>query len=144
MTPDFNFDVQATEQATSEDIMEWLKVKDELAKVKAKEAILRSKIHKTFFRTPNEGTNNFDLGNGYKLKYTHKLQRDIDESMLTNLQEQFKEHAINVDTLVERKPSLKLKNWRDLTEEQHAIFDQCVTTKPASGTLEFVKPKGVE
>lgn len=144
MTPEFPFNAEEAEKATNEDIMEWLETKRKLATVKAKEAILREKIIKTFFSGPKEGTNNFELGNNYKLKYTHKLTREVDDAMLTNLLPSLREKGINVDNLVERKPSLKLKNWRDLTEEEHQLFDQCVTTKPASGSLEFIKPKGVE
>lgn len=144
MTPEFNFDADEAEKATNEDIMEWLKVKNDLAKTKAKESVLRQKIIKTFFGAPKEGTNNFELGNDYKLKFTHKLQRDVDEAMLTNLLAVFKEKGIDVDQLIERKPSLKIKPWRELTEEQAQVFNQVITTKPAAGTLEFVKPKGVE
>ena len=144
MSPEFDFNAQEAQQATNEDIMQWLELKNELARVKAKEAVLRQKIVKTFFATPKEGTNKFDLGNDYGLKYAHKLTREVDDAMLTNLLPSLREKGINVDNLVERKPSLKLKNWRDLTEEEHQLFDQCVTTKPASGTLEFVKPKGME
>ena len=144
MSPEFDFNAQEAQQATNEDIMEWLKKKSELALVKAQEAVLRQKIIKTFFATPTEGTNKFDLGKDYGLKFTHKLTREVDDAMLTNLLPALREKGINVDNLVERKPSLKLKNWRDLTEEEHQLFDQCVTTKPASGTLEFVKPKGIE
>ena len=144
MSPEFDFNAEEAEKATNEDIMEWLKVKTELARVKAKEAVLRQKIIKTFFAKPKEGTNKFDLGNDYGLKYGHKLTREVDEAMLTNLLPALKEKAIDVDQLIERKPSLKIKNWRELNDEQHKIFDQCITTKPASGTLEFTKPKGVE
>lgn len=144
MTPEFDFNADEAEKATNEDIMEWIGVKKDLAKVKAKEAMLRQKIIKTFFTAPKEGTNNFDLGNNYGLKFVHKLQRDVDDAMLTNLLPSLREKGIDVDQLIERKPSLKIKNWRELDEEQHKIFDQCVTTKPASGTLEFIKPKGVE
>ncbi|QSL98930.1 putative DNA binding protein [Enterobacter phage EC151] len=144
MAPEFDFNADEAQKATNEDIMEWLKVKSELAKVKAKEAILRDRIIKTFFTGPKEGTNTHELGNQYKLKYTHKLSREVDEAMLTNLLPALKEKEIDVDQLIERKPSLKIKNWRDLTEEQHQVFDQVITTKPASGSLEFVKPKGVE
>lgn len=144
MSPEFDFNAEEAEKATNEDIMEWLKVKTELARVKAKEAVLRQKIIKTFFAKPKEGTNKFDLGNDYGLKYGHKLTREVDEVMLTNLLPALKEKAIDVDQLIERKPSLKIKNWRELNDEQHKIFDQCITTKPASGTLEFTKPKGIE
>ena len=144
MAPEMNFDANEAEKATNEDIMEWLEKKAELARVKAKESILRQKIIKTFFSAPKEGTNTFELGNDYKLKYGHKLTREVDEPMLTNLLAALKEKGINVDDLIERKPSLKVKPWRDLSEEQHQVFDQCITTKPASGTLEFVKPKGME
>lgn len=144
MTTNFDFNADEAQKATNEDIMEWLKVKSELAKAKAKEAILRQRIIGTFFTAPSEGTNKHDLGNDYGLKYTHKLTREVDEAMLTNLLPALKEKEIDVEQLIERKPSLKIKNWRELTEEQHKVFDQVITTKPASGTLEFTKPKGME
>jgi hypothetical protein len=144
MIPDFDFDAYESEQATSEDILQWLNAREELSRLKAKEILLRDKISRTFFRAAKEGTNTHELGNGYKLKYVHKLTRDVDEAMLTNLLPELVKKGVNVEEVVERKPVLKVKAWRDLTPEQHQIFDQCVTTKPATGSLEFVKPKGAE
>lgn len=146
MSPEMNFDAaKVLEEATSQDIMDWLEVKKQLANAKAKESILRKKITEWFFRTPNEGTNNFDLGNGYKLKYTHKLQRDIDTATFTNLLPEFAKLGIDQNQLAEFKPSLKVTYYKKgLSDEQRQMVDQCVTTKVASGTLEFVQPKAVE
>ena len=45
------------EKASDQDILAWNEAKQALAKAKAREAILRAKIVKTFFATPKEGTN---------------------------------------------------------------------------------------
>ena len=132
------------EKASDQDILAWNEAKQALAKAKAREAILRAKIVKTFFATPKEGTNYHELGKGYKLKLVHKIDRKIDAPLYTNLLPQFKEHEIDTDQLAETQLSLKVAFYKNLTDEQKQVVDQCITSKPGSPTLEFVKPKDVE
>lgn len=139
-----NFVATDVDKATDQDILAWTESKIVLAKAKAREAILRAKIVKTFFATPKEGTNYHELGNGYKLKLVHKVDRSIDTPLYTNLLGQFKELEIDTNQLAETKLSLKVAFYKKLTDEQKLVVDQCVTSKPGSPTLEFVKPKEVE
>ena len=141
---DHNFVADNFEKATDQDILAWNEAKLALAKAKARESLLRAKIVKTFFATPKEGTNYHELGAGYKLKLVHKIDRSIDAPLYTNLATQFKDLEIDTDQLAETKLSLKVAFYKKLTEEQRLVVDQCITSKPGSPTLEFVKPKGAE
>lgn len=146
MSPEMNFDAaQVVEQASNQDILDWIEARKELARVKAKESALRGKIQKYFFTTPEEGTNYFDLGNGYRLKYVHKLSRKIDTALFTNLLPMFAQNGIDQNQLAEFKPELKVTYYKKtLSDEQRLIVNQCVTVSPAAGTLEFVPPKGTD
>lgn len=139
-----NFVATDVDKATDQDILAWTEAKVVLAKAKARESILRAKIVKTFFATPKEGTNYHELGNNYKLKLVHKIDRKIDTPLYTNLLGRFKELEIDTDQLAETSLSLKVAFYKKLTDAQKLVVDQCITSKPGSPTLEFVKPKDVE
>lgn len=106
-----------------------------------REQELRKQVFEHYFENPQEGTNYLELPNGWRLKATYKLDRKIDEAALPAVKEQLKEMGVNADSLVEYKPSLKTKLYRELTAEQMRIFDQALTIKPSSPTIELVKPK---
>jgi hypothetical protein len=48
--------------------------------------------------------------------------------------------GINVAALVKWKPELVLKNYRELTDEQKLIFNDCLVIKDGSPALEIVLP----
>ena len=102
------------EKASDQDILAWNEAKLALAKAKAREAILRAKIVKTFFATPKEGTNYHELGKGYKLKLVHKIDRKIDAPLYTNLLPQFKEHEIDTAIAVIKQHVAKLRDLSPL------------------------------
>lgn len=126
---------------SQEDLAEWYKLQEELKKVKAREMLLRTKIFKNCFPDPEEGTNNFNLPDGYVLKGKHTINRDVDPGAFQAMREQFTQAGIHPDTLVQWKPSLKIKEYRELTAEQLHLFDQCLIVKPGSPALEIVLPK---
>lgn len=127
-------------QVTEADIQEWYMLQDKLKTLKTNESILRSKIFKGLFPTPKEGTNIFDLSQGYVLKGKYSLTRTIDIGALQALRTEFESVSIPVDSLIKWEPSLKLKEYRELTAEQMTLFDQCLTIKPGSPALEIVLP----
>lgn len=128
-------------QVTQADLAEWYKLQEELKKVKAREMLLRTKIFGYFFASPVEGTNSYDLPDGYVLKGKHTINREVDAGTLVALRDKFAESGISADALVQWKPSLKLKEYRELTAEQMHMFDQCLIIKPGSPALEIVLPK---
>jgi len=126
---------------TQADLAKWYELADQLKKIRAQEMTLRKKIFGNAFPDPKEGTNSYELGDGYVLKAQHKLDRNIDPGALDALKEKLRENHINPDVLVQYKPSLVLKEYRTLTDEERALFDQCLIVKPGSPSLEIVLPK---
>jgi hypothetical protein len=116
----------------------------EAKKIIEAEMTLRKQVMETFFPKPDEGVNTLEMGNGWKLKGTHKLDYKVDEAMLEHVNVKLRELGENPDLLIERKPTLKLSQYRDLVKrnkDASLIFTQALTIKPASPTVELVAPK---
>lgn len=154
------------DQLTVEDIEEWRDAQETLSRVKGKEMLLRLKIFKHYFVTPEEGTNNIELPDGTILKGGYKIDRKIDPAglaavkmltvgemrdYLTKLGFDVTAHAddvkvvdalrLSIDKLVKWEPSLSIRDYRTLTSEQHAVFDTCMLIKAGAPSLELVLPK---
>lgn len=127
-------------QVTQEDLAAWYQMSQELRTLKAKESLLRKKIFGSAFPDPKEGTNNYDLADGYVLKGQHVLNRDVDIGALDALKPKLREEGVNPDNLVKYKPELKKAEYNKLTQEQKQLFDQCLIIKPGSPSLEIVLP----
>lgn len=124
-----------------EKLEQWYALKDQLKTLSEKEMSLRKEIAEGYFPNPIEGTNTVDIGGGYALKGQFKYNRKVDTPILLNLKEKFLANKIRVDALVEFKPSLVLKEYRQLTEEERTLFDGCLIITPASPTIEITAPK---
>ena len=120
-------------------LSEWAEVAESLKNLKKKELEMRNKLVDHFFPKPVEGTNTFDLGNAWKLKDKHKINRSCDEasfdSVFEKLPEGFK------DSLIKFKPSVNLKEYRRLSDAHRNIFDECLIIKPGTPELALVPPK---
>lgn len=106
-----------------------------------REQALRKQVFASFFPKPEEGTNTIELMAGWKLKGTHKLDRKLDEAAFPAVAAQFKDLGLNAEVCIEYKIVLKTKEFKELTAEQRLVFEQCLTIKPASPSLELVAPK---
>ncbi len=125
---------------TQEDLSEWYRLQDELKRIKASEMLLRQKIFGAYFQNPVEGTNSAPLTDGWVLKGKYTINRDIDPGAFGAMKEQFIAAGIAYDAMVQYKPSLVLKEYRTLTEEQRQLFDRALIVKPGSPALEIVLP----
>lgn len=134
------FDADKAVSATEADIAEWYTTKAELQRIQAKERALRDKIIKSYFPAPTEGTNKIEI-TGAVMKMTHKIDRKIDLPSLNGILGDLVKAGVDVDQLVENKPTLKVANWRKLDPTQAAIFNQCVESKVGSASLEIVPNK---
>lgn len=128
-------------EVTQADLSAWYEMNQQLKKLKAQEILLRKKIFGAAFPTPEEGTNNYELADGYVLKGKHTIQRDIDQGAFDAIKDKLRESKVNPDLLVQYKPGLVLREYRKLTEEERLLFDQCLIIKPGSPALEIVLPK---
>jgi hypothetical protein len=105
------------------------------------ELALRRQIIATIFANGKEGTNNLELSGDWLLKGVIKIDRKVDEAALPAVKIKMQEMNVNPDTLIEMKPQLVLKAYRELTEEQRNVFDQALDIKPAAPELSLVPPK---
>lgn len=135
-------------EVTQADLSEWYSLKDQLAKVKAAEMLLRLKIYKGLFKDPKEGTNSLPLAEGWVIKAKRVINRDIDIAALnvnamvdpaTNMS-RLTSHGIHPEQLVKWKPELVTTAYRALTAEQMEIFNECLSIKDGSPSIEIVLP----
>jgi hypothetical protein len=128
-------------------LQEWneaLVAATEAKKAIEKEQALRKEIMALFFPAPEEGTNKVDLGAGWTLKATHKIDRKIDEAALPAVFQQLREMGVNPDLLVRAVPALETKAYKSLAQinpDASRVFEQALTIKPGSPTLELIPPK---
>lgn len=129
---------------TQQDIHQWYEMNQQLSTLRASEMLLRKKIFGGLFPNPVEGTNKHELGDGWLLKASYSLTRDIDPGALQAAKEMLVENKINPDLLVNYKPSLVKSAYNKLTVEQQALFDQVLVIKPGSPSMEVVLPKSAQ
>lgn len=128
-----------TEESIDQKLWRWKQISDQVSELKAEETRLRMEIFGAMFQEPAEGTNTVDLPKGWKLKATHKINRNIDEAALPSILEELGEGM--GDRLVRYKPELNVSEYRKLTDEQRHTLDQALVVKPGTPTLELVPPR---
>lgn len=135
---------------TREDLTTWYKLKEELARVKGSEAMLRGRIFRYFFPNPTEGAKDnkhpLNDGTGAVLCADHIINRTVDEQQLEGLKEaMFAPDSnlpqLDLTKLVRWKPELVISEYRKLSEAERHAFDQCLVIKPGSPQLEIKIPK---
>lgn len=129
-----------TNEVTAQDVADWYALCEQIAKLKPAEMLLRNKIFKGTFPNPVEGTNTVPFVNNWVIKGVYKIDRKLDVPMYNTIQADCRAMGFNPDLLVERKPTLVLTAYRQLTAEQQKFFDQALVSKPATPSLEVVKP----
>lgn len=141
-------DLTVATEVTPEDLAKWFKLKQQLAKVKSAEALLRSRLFKHYFPAPEEGANTFPIndGTGAEIKGVHTIQRDVDEAELEALREAMFEEGSNlpqlsIDKLVKWKPSLVKAEYNRLTDDERAVFERALIIKPGSPSMDIKIPK---
>ena len=136
------------------ELAKWFLLKKQLAEVKTAEILLRTRIFKFFFPTPEEGTNTHPLkdGTGAELKAVHSIDRKVDEGELEALKaaleaakgnEKDNLHGLEIpfDDLIVWKPELKVAAYRKLTEAQREVFERVLVVKPGSPQVDIKIPK---
>lgn len=148
---------------TQEDLADWNLAKEEFARIQSKERLLRAKIFKHYFPSPEEGTNNVRLPDGAKLTGKYPITRKVDPALLDAVKRLTVGDATSqlialgvtippqvdpatplsvflnlpVDKLIKYDPDLVIKEYRTLTAEQMFFFDQCMEIKPGSPAIEI-------
>lgn len=130
-------------------ILQWQEAVKALAVAKEAEAALRNEVIAANFAShkEEEGTENIELGNGYKLKAVFKLSYTLDnkeegvDKALTKLEKMGAEGQFVAERLVRWKPELSVSEYKKLAEKYKKIIDEVLTTKPGLPSLELIEPK---
>lgn len=132
-------------------ILAWEQAVKALAAAKDAEAALRKEVLAEAFafdpEALREGTENFELGNGYKLKAVFKISRtmnnadDAVDKLLTKIEKTCPEGQFIAERLVKWKPELSVSEYKKLPEKFKKLIDEVVVSKEAMPTLELVAPK---
>ena len=132
-------------------IIAWEAAVKALAAAKDAEAALRKEVLAEAFafdpEALREGTENFELGNGYKLKAVFKISRNLNneneavDKVLSKIEKTGPEGAFIAERLVKWKPELSVSEYKKLPEKFKKLFDEVVTSKEAMPSLELVSPK---
>lgn len=131
-------------------ILEWQEAVKALAKAKETESRLRAEVLSSCFSfggDDREGTENVELGNGYKLKAVFKLYRrlnnkdDAVDKALTRIEKSGPEGEFIAGRLVKWKPELSASEYKNLPEKFKRLIDEVMTASPGTPSLELVVPK---
>ena len=124
-------------------LMNWQKATTDLLLAKEYEMNLRKHIISRMFPNAKEGTNNFELGNGYKLTAVVKFNYKFESN--DKVQEMIMEfERIDSDVsarLVKWKPEPSITEYRKLTGMSKAIADKAIIITDATPSLEIKAPK---
>lgn len=146
-------DLEAVTAVTPKELADWYIIKQRMVTDKAAEAMMRTRIFKFFFPTPEEGTNTHPLkdGTGAELKAVHSIDRKVDETELEALKEALEKakedekdnlHGLEIpfDDLIVWKPELKVAAYRKLTDAQRDVFDRVLVVKPGMPQVDIKIP----
>jgi hypothetical protein len=137
-------------------LAEWNKLQANIKSLVAQEAEMRRSLFGSAFPQLNEGTDYFDLGNGYRLKgvqgTSYSLNNSVKEGLKTDAAvEQIEKLGpaaeVYAEKLINWKPELSVKAYKDLLltdplqKRIKDIIDTVLTTKPSMPTMEIVAPK---
>ena len=132
-------------------IIAWEAAVKALAAAKDAEAALRKEVLAEAFafdpEALREGTENFELGNGYKLKAVFKISRNLNneneavDKVLSKIEKTGPEGAFIAERLVKWKPELSVTEYKNLPDKFRKLIDEVVTSKEATPALELVAPK---
>ncbi len=128
-------------------IMRWKAADADLKAAKETELKLRNEVYASCFPMPEVGVNTLELGEGYKLKATRKLNYKLDkdaekvEAMLDRLDKQGNEGGFIADRLVKWVAEMSVSEYNKLDDKYRKIVDSVLTISDGTPSLELVEPK---
>lgn len=132
-------------------ILGWQDSVKALAAAKEAEATLRKEVLADCYgfnsEALREGTENIELGNGYKLKAVFKISYTLNnaedgvDKALSKLEKAGPEGAFIAERLVRWKPELSVSEYKKLDAKYKKFIDEVLVTKEATPSLELVAPK---
>jgi len=138
-------------------LVEWDAAKTLLDEAKEREMQLR-KMVVNFIADPerDKGTENIELGNGWKAKVVKKLtygfvktfdgktDKHAIEKALQEIEADGAAGELIAERLVKWTPDLSVTEYNQLPQEYKAIIDKVIVTNEGAPTLEIVAPKAAK
>lgn len=132
-------------------LVDWQRLKQQREALEEQELIARNKVVAFFFEdiTDKAGTENFDIGGGYKLKLTFAQRHSVPsaengkavKAVMEKLAKLGEDGKFIAERLFRWKPELSKTEYDNLTPSLKRIVQPVVTTKAAQPTIEIVAPK---
>jgi hypothetical protein len=119
-----------------------LRLKNEKRAIEKEERENRRMLIDTFFSNAPYGRSKLNMDDGRTAVLTQGQRYKVEEAMLPELREEMKEQfGVNIDAIFKWKPELNKKVYDELSDDERAVFDQCLTITDDSPQLEFTEPK---
>lgn len=143
-------------KSEDEVLLHWLSLQQQVSALKEAELDFRKYVVSRAFPAKQEGMNNKDLGNNYKLKATVKYNYNLTasnddiEKALDRIAKIGNRGNVVAERLISWKPSFLLTEYRLLEEEKNTsndakqileIVNSMLTISEAAPSLEIVEPK---
>jgi len=130
-------------------IMKWNEAQNALAAAKEAESELRKQVIAECFpvEADHEGTENVELGEGWKLKSIFKLNRRLankngeTEKVLDTMEATGEEGKFIADRLVKWEPKLSMTEYKKLPTKFKKMIDGVLTATPGAPSVSLVEPK---
>lgn len=133
-------------------IRQWLQAKQSLTQAQTAELTARNNLVAFYVgdHTDKSGTENFDLGNGYGLKFEFAQNHTVPsahggaavKSVMERLRQMGREGELIAARVFRWKPELAKSEYDQLSPTAKRIVNAVVTTKPAQPAITFVEPGG--
>lgn len=121
-------------------ITAWKDAAAELARLRGLEAKLRREVLATFCPEREEGTNKVALPHGWTLNVKQPYSYKVDEAAVKDVLANIPPHL--AEDLVRMKPELNKRLYSSKSMDNFRdVFDQALTIKPGSASVELVAPK---
>ena len=133
------------ERTADQILQEWEVAATQLAALKADEQRLRLEYIKLVSNPTKEtGTENIELGNGYKAKIVKKLNYNVNQdtvnTALDRMENDSPEGKVFADLAIKWKAELSKTQYDLMPEKYRKMIDECITVRPGLPSLEIVAP----
>lgn len=125
-------------------LKKWDDTKSELDLVKSRESDLRGCLVTEMFGEKTydlKGTFKFELLNNYRVSAVFSIRYSVDDAVLKAMMPALHEQGIDVNELINWKPSLNEKAYLALTDEQKMVVDSFITAKASTPQVKIELPK---
>ena len=118
----------------------WYNLSEQLKDLRNKEMELRKELFAYYFPKPKLGINRIEIGGGYDLESTYKLDYKMDYDQFCDLCK-LEGSPMAFEEVVDYEPEFRLTRFKALPPEGQEFVMQALTVKPAAPSLSIVQKK---